>query len=143
MLDFIVLGVPVPQGSMTARINHNTTPPTAYLHSSNDKVLKEWRRTIKRGAENYLQENPAPLISSACKAVVLFEFERPASRKGGWVWVDTYPDLDKLLRAVFDALTGTLIKDDKLIVDVRAQKRYSDRSLCRIQLEEMVHGVWT
>ena len=37
---------------------------------------------------------------------------------------DTVPDLDKLVRAVMDALTECVYSDDSQVIDVAASKRY-------------------
>ena len=37
----------------------------------------------------------------------------------------TAPDLDKLTRAVLDALTGVLYLDDKQVIELHARKQYA------------------
>ncbi len=37
-------------------------------------------------------------------------------------------DVDKLVRAIFDAMTGIVYGDDSQVVDVAASKRYADNS---------------
>lgn len=37
-------------------------------------------------------------------------------------------DVDKLVRAIFDAMTGIVYGDDSQVVDVTASKRYADNS---------------
>ena len=37
-------------------------------------------------------------------------------------------DVDKLVRALFDAMTGVVYNDDSQVVDVAASKRYADNS---------------
>lgn len=39
-----------------------------------------------------------------------------------------YPDLDKLVRSVGDALTGVLFEDDSSIVSITARKYYADEA---------------
>ena len=46
------------------------------------------------------------------------------------------PDLDKLIRAVLDALTGIVYRDDSQVCWLLAQKRYSEKS--GVQL--MIHA---
>lgn len=38
----------------------------------------------------------------------------------------TKPDLDKLIRAVMDALTGPVLHDDGQVIDIRARKRRAE-----------------
>jgi crossover junction endodeoxyribonuclease RusA len=40
------------------------------------------------------------------------------------VWPDKRPDLDKLIRAVLDALTQVIFADDSQVVEIRATKDY-------------------
>jgi crossover junction endodeoxyribonuclease RusA len=63
---------------------------------------------------------------------VVFRFPRPRShyrtngqlRKNAPIRQDKRPDLDKLLRAVGDALSGSVINDDSQISRVAASKIY-------------------
>ena len=38
----------------------------------------------------------------------------------------TRPDLDKLARALLDGITGVVVKDDSLVVDLMVGKRYGE-----------------
>ena len=73
-----------------------------------------------------------------------FHFRRPASHltaKGALTKrAPLYPtgrnvgDVDKLLRAVCDSLTGICFYDDSQIVDITGKKRYADRDQVIITL---------
>ena len=48
------------------------------------------------------------------------------------------PDVDKLARAVLDALTGLVIADDSTVVELRAGKSYGRRPGVAVLVEEML-----
>jgi crossover junction endodeoxyribonuclease RusA len=54
-----------------------------------------------------------------------FYFQRPASVSKSRAYPSVKPDLDKLCRAVLDALTGILWVDDGQVVRLAARKDYS------------------
>lgn len=54
--------------------------------------------------------------------------ERPASR----------PDVDKLARAVLDALKGTAYADDGQVVELHARKLFGDQARAEVEVEMLV-----
>ena len=44
-------------------------------------------------------------------------------------------DLDKLVRAVLDSLTGILYYDDSSVIDITAKKRYASRDQVIIKIQ--------
>lgn len=46
-------------------------------------------------------------------------------------------DIDKMLRALFDGISGILIRDDSQIVDVTAEKVYSDPERAEVLLTDL------
>lgn len=54
---------------------------------------------------------------------VVFHVKRPKVKRD---YPITRPDVDNLLKAVLDAMNGTVVKDDGLFCDVEAKKRYAD-----------------
>lgn len=112
-------GIPVTQGSMKA-------VGRGMLVHTKDKELKAWRALISEaltaaGAQPVGLHQPVHLEA-------VFYLPRPAS-----VSVKKRPkpsaksaDLDKLVRAVNDALTGVVIEDDAQVTSTNARKRYAD-----------------
>ncbi len=49
----------------------------------------------------------------------------------------TTPDIDNILKAIFDGLNGVAYEDDKQIVEVVANKYYSDRNYFVVRIEEV------
>lgn len=124
-LVFHAAGNAVPQGSI-ARTPHGAK-------HSNEKTLLPWRNTVAAAAVRALAGQPA----SAAPLVVelLFFVARPKGHYGTGrnletlrpaapTFPTTNPDLDKLTRAVLDALTGIVYRDDAQVIDVAASKRY-------------------
>jgi Holliday junction resolvase RusA-like endonuclease len=46
------------------------------------------------------------------------------------------PDIDNVIKGVFDALNGIVWKDDNLVVQVEAYKRYGHKALIDIEVQE-------
>lgn len=118
MIWFEVPGIPAPQGSK------RHVGGGRMVESS--RSLPEWRASVAWSARA-AHGSRAPL-DGPLSAELTFTFPIPASRSkhvrehGGWRTVK--PDLDKLCRAVFDALTDAgVIADDARIVQLAALKQ--------------------
>jgi Holliday junction resolvase RusA-like endonuclease len=136
---FSVMGKPVPQGSMKAFIVAGRPVIT-----SATKGLKEWRNLIAYRAQDYLREQGLGSLTQdsigffqrgeAVNVTAVFQFSRPKShlRRDGSLTKSaprekaSKPDIDKLARAVLDALTGVMFHDDSQVVELTVSKRYSD-----------------
>lgn len=129
---FEVEGRPVPQGSMTA--SYNRTLGVAHVHHVQGEALAQWRASIRIAArEAGATVSPLPIAIS-----VVFGMPRPKAHmrwSGGRLipkidyWYarpGVAPDVDKLLRAVLDALTGVCYADDAQVVEVYCSKVYAD-----------------
>jgi Holliday junction resolvase RusA-like endonuclease len=46
-------------------------------------------------------------------------------------------DVDKLCRALFDAMTGVVYVDDRQVVEVEARRAWGERDEARVMVEEM------
>lgn len=115
---FFAEGIPVPQGSVSAFRGRIVGVK---------KPLAEWRLAVRTagmkaaGPDWELLDGPVALD-------VKFYMPRPKSVRR--LYPSVTPDLDKLLRAVGDALTQTpqlrgLYSNDSRIIDVSASKRYA------------------
>jgi Holliday junction resolvase RusA-like endonuclease len=119
-LEFSVPGIPIPQGSKT-RWGSEDNPHT-----------KPWRETVAREA---VEASPDGPFLGPVAVRVDFVFPRPKAhyRSGRYaavlrddapVWVTRAPDLDKLQRAIGDALAGFLVRDDAQIAAWDTRKLY-------------------
>ena len=124
---FEVLGLPVAQGNLRASV----AGPKAHLYHSNSVPLSDWRRAVASAAQPHA---PDELWTGPLEMRVEFRVPQPASvpthrgrgkkRVPVRSWPSKRPDLDKYVRAVFDALTLVVFTDDSQIVRLYASKDY-------------------
>ena len=115
MTTFHVPGTPAPQGSKNAYVRGGR----AVLVESSKKV-PAWRAAVAEAAT----QNCGELIDGPVDLTIEFVLPRPKSwRKGRDEPMTARPDVDKLARAVLDALTGIAFKDDSQVVRLSATKR--------------------
>ncbi len=117
VISFQVHGLPIPQGSTRAWVLHGKPVIT-----SSAKGLATWRRLVADVAQNYA---PAEPWLGPVAIELHFGLPKPKSApKKKRVWPDKRPDLDKLTRAVLDALTYVVFGDDSQVVEIQASKDY-------------------
>ncbi len=117
LIRFQVHGLPIPQGSTRAWVLHGKPVIT-----SSAKGLNVWRRLVADVAQNYAPNEP---WEGPVGIELHFGLPKPKSApKRKRVWPDKRPDLDKLTRAVLDALTYVVFADDSQVIDIRASKDY-------------------
>jgi crossover junction endodeoxyribonuclease RusA len=123
-----VPGTPAPQGSMKGYVRGKR----AVLVSDNKRTMP-WRETIR--AVLRANGHGCELLDCPVFVSMSLYFKRPPShytKKGlkpraPFAPVSTrHGDLDKLMRAVGDALTGVVVRDDSRIIDARIAKLYCD-----------------
>lgn len=117
VIRFEVRGLPIPQGSTRAWVLHGKPVIT-----SSAKGLTTWRRLVADVAQNHAPREPweGPLGIE-----LHFGLPKPKSApKRKRVWPDKRPDLDKLTRAVLDALTYVVFSDDSQVIEIQASKDY-------------------
>jgi Holliday junction resolvase RusA-like endonuclease len=123
---FWVPGLPIQQGSKIAMMPRGHRRPIVMEAVS--KELRAWRKQVKQEAEvamlgQFIIEKP-----SAAKVWVQFVMTRPAGHRktGPTRLCNVTPDLDKLMRAVGDALTAVCYVDDGLINAWHGEKRTAE-----------------
>ena len=131
-VEFFVPGKPQTKGSTKSFRN----PKTARIVTLNDNPkTKGWQRTIGWLA---LQAG-VTVVKSPVGVIVEMEFvlARPKSHYGTGRNAErvkasapahhvTKPDVDKLVRAVLDGLTGFAYADDSQVTGAPSQKRYAE-----------------
>lgn len=144
-LTVTVAGRPAPQGSKARGRNGG-------LYDMS-RGLEEWRRTVALTVRSHLPSTawPDEAIAGPVAATVVFLLARPQDhyRSGRFAGVvkdsaplhpATRPDVDKLARAVLDALKKSgAIRDDSLVVSLAAVKTYGAAGQfgARIHLEAL------
>jgi len=129
---FEVMSNPVPQGSMTA--SYNKKLGVSHVHHVQGSALALWRASIRLAAD----EAGARKVVGPIEMRIEFGMQRPKSHqilRGGKYVVKmqnmydrptSAPDIDKLLRAVMDALTKVCYYDDSQVVALIVEKKYGD-----------------
>lgn len=131
-VTFFVAGIPIPQGSKVGFSPKGATRVT--LVDANKTVLKPWRAAVTRMAQASWLDRPQLVGPVLVEAV--FVFARPASVKRRFPSVK--PDLDKLVRALFDGVTDAgLWKDDGQAVRLVTEKLYGAAPGVHVTVTEM------
>ncbi len=137
-LELAVRGIPVPQGALVRS-------PSGGLYHRGAGRLEDWRQAI--AAEARAQMGGRPLLEGPVVVRARFAWTRPKShrRAGGGLRPSapmakvTPPDLDKCSRALLDALTGVVYRDDGQVVRLDAGKDYDDAAPgVRVVVEEAI-----
>ncbi len=118
MLEFTVYGKPQQMGSKSTFIPKGAKFP---IVTDQNKNLKPWKDSILAAARD-ARPKGFELIDGPSRIWVEFRFLRPKSHYGAKGlkasaphWYANTPDWDKLCRALCDALTGVIYRDDKLV----------------------------
>lgn len=99
------------------------------LHSQGS-ALAVWRSSVAWAAVQ-----AGAKVSDAPIAITMV-FVMPRPKSVNRVLPTVAPDLDKLIRAVLDALTGVCYGDDAQVVSINAHKIYGAGAGVEIRLEE-------
>jgi crossover junction endodeoxyribonuclease RusA len=122
MTNVWVQGVPATKGSTRSFINPKTG---RIVTKASCKHLPSWNARIR---DEVLKVHQWGLLTTGSVVLELdFSFVRPKSvpvRKRPRHTAK--PDLDKLIRAALDALTGIIYQDDSQVVSISATKCYCD-----------------
>lgn len=144
-LSFTVLGTPAPQGSKK-HVGRG-------IMVESSKLVRPWRDTIAWTAREALAGKPP--LTGPVNLNVTFLLPRPKAhyrtgakahelKPSAPTWSPKKPDLDKLLRALLDALTTAQVwGDDSQVATVHARKAYATDSRppgCDITVEPLPEG---
>lgn len=129
VLEFFVSGFPRPKGSMRAFV----VKGRAVLTSANPE-LKTWHQSVDAAmrAEGYGSRST---LSGPVRVQLNFYLQKP--KKPKHAKHITKPDIDKLVRATLDPLTGVLFHDDSQVMALWATKEYAGEQGCgaRVRVE--------
>ena len=121
MIQFTAYGVPAPKGSTKAFMRPGMKYPVV---TADCKRTKPWAETVKGAAIDAVNGNHIPFPDEAVRIEILFKLPRPKTLPRRVVDHLKKPDVDKLTRAVFDALKGVVWSDDSQVVSQRSDKVY-------------------
>jgi Holliday junction resolvase RusA-like endonuclease len=129
-VTFVVRGIAQPKGSARAFVPRTWAneavrrgvAPRAVITTDNPGG-KLWERLVAVQAQRAARDGffVGPVV-----VTITIRLPRPVSLKRAIRHHMTKPDLDKLVRAILDGLTGVLFDDDKQVVDLHARKCYAD-----------------
>jgi Holliday junction resolvase RusA-like endonuclease len=138
MTEFFVPGVPQPAGSKRAFPYRKGDGRLGVRVADDAKHGKDWRVAVAWAAE---VAHPAPPLEGPLWLAVTFILPRPKGhfgkrglRASAPPRPIVKPDATKLLRALEDACTGILWRDDAQIVVQHVSKEYGERPGARVQL---------
>lgn len=118
-LEFFVPGKPAPQGSK------RHVGRGILVESSRE--CGPWRERVAIAAHNAMRSSGLPILAGAVTVILDFTLPRPKSApKRSTPPAVKRPDLDKLQRAVLDAITGVVIVDDSQVVNIVASKTLAE-----------------
>jgi crossover junction endodeoxyribonuclease RusA len=137
-IAFVVAGTPKPQGALVRS-------PRGGLYHRDGARLRRWRTAISSAAR--LAAGGQPPATGPVMVVARFVMVRPAAhylpvngrravrelRLDAPKYPAGTPDVDKLARALLDALTSVVIKDDAQVASLMAVKLY--------ETDELAEGV--
>ena len=130
-IEMMILGIPQQQGStksMPYRKKDGRLGVSTY--SANDK-LQPWRDRVEYRirevmTDQCVQFNDTDPLYVNCTFTFLVPASRHRKRKGYPLWHTTVPDVDKLIRAILDAVTVATGIDDSRVARIETEKRYTD-----------------
>ena len=135
MINLVIEGIARPQGSK------RHVGKGRMIESS--KYVGDWRTWVRHRAREEMNGRPA--ILGPVQIAILFEFDRPRKhfKANGELRPDApayhtgRPDVDKLLRAILDALTGVCFKDDSQVSRCFTEKPYGTAAQTVIDIAEL------
>lgn len=122
-VSFTARGIPMPKGS-TTRMPNGAMLPAGTAESR--RKMEQWRSDIRAEAKSAMGERPpfASAIRLFCEFALPVPKSMPKSKQGWWPHT-TKPDVDKLFRALSDALTGIAWVDDSQVCVSAINKVYA------------------
>jgi crossover junction endodeoxyribonuclease RusA len=119
VITFTVIGHAQPQGSTKAFMPKGARYPVV---TSDNPNLKQWRQLVAYAAQQHAAAGP---MSGGVRVTLDFALQRPRSLPKRTSQHLKKPDIDKLARAVLDALTGILFVDDSEVIRLTVKKQYA------------------
>lgn len=121
-VSFTVLGAAVAKGNMKAFPFQRRDGSLGAATTEGTKGSKEWQIAVRHAAQ---QQCEGQFFDGAVRLAIVFFLPRPQSLPKKVKHHTKKPDVDKLVRAVKDALKGVLWKDDSQVIELLARKGYA------------------
>lgn len=149
-LTFKVYGRPQPAGSKRAFPIRRATGAIGVAVTDDNPKSRDWKQAVASAGENaraswFGPDDDGELLTGPIRLHVVFMFARPKShfgsgrnasrvKPGAPVAHCVRPDATKLLRALEDALTGVVWRDDAQIVTQYVHKQYGAQDGAEVTL---------
>jgi len=143
VIRFDILGKPVPRGSKRAfPIRRKDGTLGVAVSDNTGESGRLWMAMVREAARSALPADWVPR-SGPIKLFIVFQLRRPkahyttkgAVKPSAPAQPIVKPDLTKLLRAVEDALTGVVWRDDSQIIHQAVTKEYADADMTSVVVE--------
>jgi crossover junction endodeoxyribonuclease RusA len=134
VLSFTVFGIPQPQGSTRTFIPKGWK--RAVVTTDNSK-LKPWRQEVAGTAKAEMETKALQMSRGAVRVEAKCFFAKPKSLKKSAIYKVTKPDVDKLIRALFDSMTGIVFKDDAQVCECVIEKAFGEPSRVEVAVKEL------
>jgi Holliday junction resolvase RusA-like endonuclease len=121
-VTFTVLGVAAAKGNMKAFPFKRGDGTMGAIVTEGTKGSKDWQIAVRNAAQ---QQCAGKFFESAVRLAIVFFLPRPQSLPARVKHHTKKPDVDKLVRAVKDALRGVLWHDDAQVIHLVASKAYA------------------
>ena len=127
-LAFTVYGVAQSKGNHSAYQGRGMKFP---IITETNRSVASWQQLVAEAASHALQRLPIEdrrFLPAGVRVWVAFYLPRPKKfhKRGVFVPHCTKPDIDRLTRAILDALTQVCFGDDKQVTELLAAKYYTD-----------------
>lgn len=127
VVEFFTPGTPAPQGSKKAiPVRNKATGAIVKVNQvESSAAVGPWRERVAIAAHNAMAGRA--VHDGAVWVTLHFVMPRPKScPKSRTPLAVKRPDVDKLARAVLDAITGVIVADDSQVVSLYAHKRLAE-----------------
>lgn len=147
-LEFTAYGVAKPAGSKTAYAFKRKNGSLGASVVDACKTTKPWQAVVSSAAQDAminLSDDAAFIFDAALIASFRFYVPRPKShynskgelKANAPAFVTKKPDVLKLARAVEDAMTGIVYRDDSQIVQEHLFKSYGEPARCEVCIQTL------
>ena len=130
-------------GEAVAQGRPRITTINGYPRAYDPEASRTYKATLALLASQAMREQKLEMTTEAVKltVVVIHAIPKSMSKKKRLQAIDgslrpkTKPDLDNVVKSVMDAFKSVVWRDDSQVVELKAQKFYSDAPLIRIIAE--------
>ena len=130
-----VYGAAQPQGNKTGFARQGKVVMVEGRRPEAREAFKSWREAVATAGRDWQREHGQELLDEPLALRAVFHLPKPSSAPKWKLWARGRPDVDKLARAVLDALTGVVWIDDSRVVSLHVSKPYAIDGPPRAEIE--------